>query len=130
MEPFQDIQIKDDLKSQDIEKEEENITKKPSNSSQLIISNNIIIPDSIPLIENSDENANSNFEINLSYMQNFNIDNIDDLDSLKEEYSPVLSNQNDSEQDKCNDIPHEDQIFDLTKKNNDRHKYKYSYKKN
>ena len=114
MEPIQDIEVKEDLKSQDTQIVEENITKKRTNSSQ--ISNNIIIPDSIPLIENSDENANSNFEINLSYMQNFNNNNIDELDSLKDEYLPLLSNQNDSEQDKYNDIPYEDQIIDLTKK--------------
>lgn len=116
MEPIQDIEMKEDLKSQDIEIIEENITKKASNSSQLKISNNIIIPDSIPLIENSDEKANLNFEINLSYMPNFNIDNIDELDYLEKEYSPLLSNQNDSEKDKYIDIPQKDEIIDLTKK--------------
>ena len=121
MEQIQDIEMKEDLKSQDIEIIEENITKKASNSSQLKISNNIIIPDSIPLIENSDEKANLNFEINLSYMPNFNIDNIDELDYLEKEYSPLLSNQNDSEKDKYIDIPQKDEIIDLTKKN-DRNK--------
>ena len=116
MEPIQDIEMKEDLKSQDIEIIEENITKKASNSSQLKISNNIIIPDSIPLIENSDEKANLNFEINLSYMPNFNIDNIDELDYLEKEYSPLLSNQNDSEKDKYIDIPQKVEIIDLTKK--------------
>ena len=58
MEPIQDIEMKEDLKSKDIEIVEENITKKQSNSSQLKILNNIIIPYSIPLIENSDKNAN------------------------------------------------------------------------
>ena len=50
MEPIQDIEVKEDLKSQDTQIVEENITKKRTNSSQ--ISNNIIIIDSIPLIEN------------------------------------------------------------------------------
>ena len=44
------------------------------------------------------------------------------------EYSPLLSNQNDSEKDEYKDIIHEAQIFDLTKKTT-RHKQKYSYKK-
>ena len=51
-------------------------------------------------------------------MKNFNNDNIDELDSLIEEYSPLLSNQNDSENDNYKDITHEDQSIDITKKNN------------
>ena len=97
---------------------EENISKKPSNSLQLNISNYIIIPDSIPLIENSDESANSNVEINLLYKQNFNIHIIDELDSLIEEDSPLLTDQNDSEKDNYKDITHEDKNIDITKKSN------------
>ena len=55
-------------------------------------------------------------------MPNFNIDNIDELDYLEKEYSPLLSNQNDSEKDKYIDIPQKDEIIDLTKKKNDRNK--------